>query len=133
MSRSEVVADATVTFASGLLFGPRGRTGGRSVTAPARLAALAASSLFTLLFRFLVGGLAELFFFFGRTTGFFFTAFFEVRGFFFFDFATGSPHPSGAVAKQLRGEPLNELITPCTAEFVHVDREVSIGYLMKYL
>jgi hypothetical protein len=52
--------------------------------------------------------------------------------FFSFDFATGSPHPSGAIAKHLRGEPLNELITTCTAKFVYVDREVSIGYLMKY-
>ena len=38
-----------------------------------------------------------------------------------FRFATGSPHPSAARAKQLRCEPLNNLITACAAKLVEID------------
>jgi len=61
---------------------------------------------------------------------FFFAGFFEVAGF-FLRCATGSPYPSGANAKQLLGEPLNELITACTATLFDINCEVGVSNRME--
>jgi len=78
---------------------------------------------FSFLFRFVGGFFADVFFFarwLALFLAFFLAGFFEFADF-FFRFATGSPHPSGASVKQLRGEPLNNLITTCAAKLIQID------------
>ena len=133
MPRSDVVAASpTMSFVSRRRAVVRGPFGGRSVAEPARLAALAGAAVprrFLPLFRFVGDFFADVFFF-GCAFAFFFAGFFEAADF-FLRFATGSPHPSGGSAKQLRGEPLNELITACTAKLFDIDCEVGVSSRMK--